>query len=165
MAGKKGQVPAHIKKKQFSHPGSNYPFITILDSIEDHRQPSVFFSYSLTSVLFMTIVTMICGATDWPKVVVMSKGMTEWLAQYVDMTSGIPCERTFKDLFNLIHHEVMEKVLRDLTSLIREKVSQEVIGFDGQTERGTADKKSGIRGIHLVHAWSSDNEICLGQLK
>lgn len=52
MAGKKGRVPAHIKKKQFSHPGIDYPFITILESIEDPRQPSVFFSYSLTSVLY-----------------------------------------------------------------------------------------------------------------
>ena len=165
MAGKKGRVPAHIKKKQFSHPGIDYQFITILESIEDPRQPSIFFSYSLTSVLFMTIVSMICGATDWPKVVVMSEGMKEWLAQYVDMTSGVPCERTFKDLFNLICPEAMEKILREVMSLIREKVVQEVIGFDGQTERGTADKKAGISGIHLVHAWSSDNEICLGQLK
>src|ERR1700752_3905843 len=101
MAGKKGHIPAHIKRKQFSHPGIDYPFIATLERIEDPRKPSLFFSYSLTSVLFMTIVTMICGATDWPKVVVMSKGMRDWLAQYVDMTSGVPCERTFKDLFNL----------------------------------------------------------------
>jgi hypothetical protein len=73
----------------------------------------------------------ICGATDWPKVIVMSEGMKEWLAQYVDMTSGVPCERTFKDLFNLIYPEAMEKILREVMSLIREKVVQEVIGFNG----------------------------------
>jgi predicted transposase YbfD/YdcC len=165
MAGKKGRVPAHIKKKQFSHPGIDYPFIAVLERIEDPRKPSVFFSYSLTSVLFMTVVTMMCGANDWPKVVVMSEGMIDWLAQYVDMTSGVPCERTFKDLFNLIHPEVMEKTLQDVSSLLREKMSQEVISFDGQTERGTADRRAEMSGIHLVHAWSSDNEICLGQLK
>lgn len=165
MAGKKGHIPAHIKRKQFSHPGIDYPFIATLERIEDPRKPSLFFSYSLTSVLFMTIVTMICGATDWPKVVVMSKGMRDWLAQYVDMTSGVPCERTFKDLFNLIRPEIMERTLQEVSSLIRDKIAQEVIGFDGQTERGTADKKADVNGIHLVHAWSSDNEICLGQLK
>lgn len=165
MAGKKGRVPTHIKKKQFLHPGIDYPFIEALERVEDPRQPSVFFSYSLTSVLFMTLVSMICGATDWPKVVVMSEGMADWLSEYVDMTSGVPCERTFKNLFNLIRPEVMEKILQETSSLIREKISQEVIGFDGQTERGTADRRIAVNGIHLVHAWSTDNEICLGQLK
>ncbi len=28
-----------------------------------------------------------------------------------------------------------------------------------------ADKKKGLRGIHLLNAWSIDNKICLGQLK
>jgi DDE family transposase len=131
MAGMKGRVPTHIKKKQFSHPGIDYPFIAALERVEDPRRPSVFFSYSLTSVLFMTLVAMICGATDWPKVVVMSEGMVDWLAQYVDMTSGIPCERTFKNLFNIIHPEIMEKTLQEVASFIREKLVQEVIGFDG----------------------------------
>jgi predicted transposase YbfD/YdcC len=52
-----------------------------------------------------------------------------------------------------------------IASLIREKKSQEVINFDGQTSRGTADRHAGLTGIHLVNAWSTDNGICLGQLK
>jgi hypothetical protein len=37
---------------------------------------------------------MLCGATDWPKVMVMSEGLSSWLAHYVDMSAGVPCERT-----------------------------------------------------------------------
>jgi hypothetical protein len=56
MAAKKGEIPAHIKKKEFFHPNAQHPIIYILESIEDPRKPSQFFRYSLTSVLFMVIV-------------------------------------------------------------------------------------------------------------
>jgi len=103
MAGKKGIIPTHVKKKEFSHPNIHNPIIQILEKIEDQRRPSQFFQYSLTSVLFMTIIATLCGAKDWPQVVIMSVGMTEWLSTYVDMKSGVPCERTFKNLFNSIN--------------------------------------------------------------
>jgi len=34
-----------------------------------------------------------------------------------------------------------------------------------KTERGTRDKANDLNGIHLLNAWSFDNEICLGQIK
>ena len=75
MAGKKGEIPVHVKKrkKQSSHPGIEHPLIKILNGTEDPREPSLSFRYSLTSVLFMALTAIICGATDWAKVVVMSR--------------------------------------------------------------------------------------------
>jgi hypothetical protein len=91
MAAKKGEIPAHVKKKEFSHPNTQHPIIYILEGIEDPRKPSQFFRYSLTSVLFMVIAAVICGAKDWPQIVVASQGMADWLSGYVDMSEGIPC--------------------------------------------------------------------------
>jgi predicted transposase YbfD/YdcC len=59
----------------------------------------------------------------------------------------------------------MEGLLMQTAALVREKISREVVSFDGQTERGTRDKANNIDGIHLLSAWSADNEICLGQVK
>jgi hypothetical protein len=42
-------------------------------------------------VLFMVIAAVICGAKDWPQIVVASQGMADWLSGYVDMSEGIPC--------------------------------------------------------------------------
>ncbi len=44
----------------------------------------------------MTLAAVICGAKDWPQIVVASEGMVSWLSSYVDMSGGIPCERTLK---------------------------------------------------------------------
>jgi predicted transposase YbfD/YdcC len=165
MARKKGIAPAHVKRKHFVHPGHDLPMIAILEKVEDPRRPSIFFQYPLTSILFMTLIAVMCGATDWPKVIAISQGLSEWLAKYVDMSAGVPCERTFKNLMNALKPEALEQVLLELSSRIRKKSSQEVISFDGQTARGTSDRRVNLSGIHLVSAWSSENGICLGQLK
>ena len=165
MAGKKGIIPSHVKQKEFIHPQESYSIISIFKKIEDPRKPSLSFCHSLTSVLFMTLIAVLCGASDWEQVVVSCEGMKEWLAKYVDMTSGIPCERTFKNIFNTLKPEVLEETLREFSSQLREKIPQEIISFDGQTSCGTADKKKDLRGIHLLNAWSANNKICLGQLK
>ncbi len=167
MAGRRGEIPLHVKKKKkrFSHPGIEHPLIKIFESAEDPRAASLFFRHSLTSVLFMTLIATICGATDWAKVVVMSQGMTDWMSTYVDMSGGVPCERTFKNIFNTLKPEILEKSLREVSALLRERTAQEVISFDGQSKKGTADKQKGLGGIHLLNAWSAENRICLGQLK
>jgi hypothetical protein len=116
-----------------------------------------------TSVLFMTLVGVLCGATDWPKIIVIAQGLSPWLANYVDMTAGVPCERTFKNLINALHPNALEDVLRELAPGARKNKPLEVISFDGQTSRGTADKYKGLNGMHLLNAWSSDNGICIGQ--
>jgi len=97
MAAKKGQIPSHVKRKQFAHPNSEHSLIQAIEKIEDSRKPSQFFRYSLTSVIFMVLVAQVCGAKDWPQTVVMCEGMRDWIGKYVDVSGGVPCERTFKN--------------------------------------------------------------------
>ena len=167
MTGKKGEIPLHVREgqKQFHHPGEDHPLIAILEDVEDPRKPSLSFRYSLTSVLFMALITTICGATDWAKTVVMAQGMLDWMSQYIDVSGGVPCERTFKNIFNAIKTEFLEKALQELSAMLREKIPQEVISFDGQSKKGSADKYKKLGGIHLLNAWSADNRICLAHLK
>ena len=110
MVAKKGEIPAHVKKKEFSHPNTQHPVIHILEGVEDFRKPSQFFRFSLTSVLFMTIAAVICGAKNWPQIVVASQGMANWLSGYVDMSGGIPCERTFKNSLRLVRYFIFTRI-------------------------------------------------------
>jgi predicted transposase YbfD/YdcC len=167
MAGKKGIIPEHIKQRQkkFFHPEEQHQVICIFKRVEDPREPSLSFRHSLTSILFMALIAVICGSSDWEQVIVACEGMKDWLAKYVDMSAGVPCERTFKNVFNALKPEALEKALQELSSLLREKIPKEIISFDGQTSCGTADKQKDLRGIHLLNVWSADNKICLAQLK
>ena len=72
---KKKCAPAHIKRAEFSHPAKDQKLISELDRVEDPRSPSCNFIYSLTSILFMTIVASLCGADDWPQIVALSNSL------------------------------------------------------------------------------------------
>ena len=62
---KKRGAPVHLQKPLFNHPAASTQFITILERVSDPRGNSPNFQYSLTSVLFIVTVTMLCGADDW----------------------------------------------------------------------------------------------------
>lgn len=164
MALPKGTAPAHVKPVEFNHSAETHPIILIFRDIPDPRRPSINFKYSLVSILFMTLVSVICGAKDWAQVVVISNALKEWLGQFVDMKSGVPCESTFINVFNAIQSEAFEAAMIRLAEFIRQQTNREVVAFDGQTLRGTSSRSTGEKGLHLLHAWSVENGICLGQM-
>jgi predicted transposase YbfD/YdcC len=83
----------------------------------------------------------------------------------VDVSNGIPCVKTFKRTFEALNPKQLDEMLREVTSLWREKKKGEVISFDGKTMRGTAASEQGLKAIHMLNAWSHDNGICIGHLK
>jgi len=41
------------------------------------------------------------------------------------MSGGVPCERTFKNLFNLIRSESLWELLKQTADLVRERITGE----------------------------------------
>jgi hypothetical protein len=162
---KKRGTPAHVQKPLFIHPATHTILITILEKLPDPRGVSPNFSYSLTSILFIDLVTMLCGADYWEEMAALAEGMQEWLSHYVDMSSGIPSAFTIDRVISSIEPTSLESMLQDVAHLFRQKLTSDVIAIDGKTLRGSNDKANHKKGIHLLHAWSCDNRVCLAQLK
>ena len=93
-----GKTPAHIKPKEFNHPRDKHPLLIIWRDVEDPRKPSCNFHYSLITILFTTLVTVLCGAKNWEDIFQMGEGMVEWIGRYVDISRGIPSSKTLKRL-------------------------------------------------------------------
>ena len=91
--------------------------------------------------------------------------MKAWLSQFVDMTNGIPCVKTFKRVFAVLDPGGLERIQRTLTELLKKKKLGEVISFDGKTMRGTSCSEKDLKAIHMLNAWSHDNGICIGHMK
>src|SRR3990167_8983563 len=96
---RKGIMPAHIQPKTFCHPQPELRLIRVLEKIQDPRKPSCNFQYSLTSIVFIVIVSYLCGADDWPVIADVAESMKPWIAQFVDLSSGIPSAHTFERVF------------------------------------------------------------------
>ncbi len=44
-------------------------------------------------------------------------------------------------------------------------VCQEIISIDGKTLRGSYDRDKGLKNLHLVTAWASEQRLVIGQVK
>jgi len=163
MSQPKGKVPSHIKVKEFQHPKMDDSIIQILMEVEDPRRPSCNFQHSIVTIIFITLVGVLCGAKDWEEIVQCAKGMIEWISCYVDTASGIPSNKTLKRVMGLIPTESLSRLLENLKSAIQD-FKGDIIAIDGKTLRGSRgwDKKD--RPLHLLHAWSTEHGICLGQV-
>lgn len=161
MSQPKGKVPAHIKPRAFNHPGTTSRIVLTLCEVEDPRRPSCNFRYSIVSIIFISLVGILCGAKDWEEIVQAANGMLDWISTYVDVESGIPASKTLKRVMSLIPTGSLERLLEGLRSSI---VEADIIAIDGKTLRGSRGWNEEDRPLHLLHAWSTELGICLGQV-
>ena len=162
MSRPKGNVPAHIQPKIFNHPSKNR-IILILSEVEDPRKPSCNFQYSLTTILFISLTGVLCGAKDWEEIVQAAHGMTDWFSKYVDISSGIPSNQTLKRVISLIPTESLRRLLENLKSTFG-GIQEDIIAIDGKTLRGSRGWTEESKPLHLLHAWSTECGVCLGQV-
>ena len=162
---KKGQAPKHVHKRKGNHPQPDLKVIKILEEVEDPREASCNFQHPLTTILFIVVVCSLCGADDWEAIVLQAQCMQDWLSQFVDVSRGIPSAKTFKRVFSVLNPTELNKVLKEVGSLLGEKVEGEIISFDGKTMRGSSSSEKGFAAIHMLNAWSHDHGICIGHMK
>jgi hypothetical protein len=118
MSQPKGKVPPNIKPKKFQHPKEKDRLIQALIEVDDPRKPSCNFRHSLVSVLFISLIGVLCGAKNWEEIVQCAEGMIDWIGKYVDTSNGIPSSKTMKRLMCLIPTESLNRLLEGLRSVI-----------------------------------------------
>lgn len=138
-----------------------------LDHFEDLPDPRMERQrlHSLESVLFMAVCAVICGGTSFVDMEDFGNAKLDWFSERLDMPNGVPSHDTFQRVFSLINPEEFQRCFIDWTEAIREAVDGDIIAFDGKTLRRSFDNATGMGAIHVLNAWSSANNFCLGQMK
>lgn len=139
------------------------PIIIVLKEVDDPRKPSCNFRHSLVTIIFISLIGVLCGARDWEEIAQCAEGMAEWLGSYVDLSGGIPSARTLKRVFCLIPTETLACLLQNIRGSIVESEGKIVV-IDGKTLRGSCGYAKEDRALHLLHAWSVEEGVCLGQV-
>lgn len=163
MSHPKGKVPQHIKPKEFQHPQATSPVVRILMEVQDPRQPSCNFRHSLPTIILISLIGVLCGAKDWEEIIQCAEGMIDWISKYVDTSNGIPSTQTIKRLMSMIPTESLKGLLEHLKCAIS-RSEGDIIAIDGKTLRGSRGWDEKDRPLHLLHAWSTEHGICLGQV-
>ena len=135
-----------------------------LEQVQDPRVERTK-KYSLTEILFSTIVAVLDGARSWNEVSFNAELYLDFLRKFLPFENGVPSHDTYNRVFQLIRPESLETAFMDFAQIILKTLDIEAktINLDGKQMRG-ATQAGGVT-VHLLSAWCADCGISLGQLK
>ncbi len=122
-------------------------------------------SYFLTEIIILTICAVVSGADNWNAIEQYGKDKINWLKTFLKLENGIPSHDTLRRFYSLLNPISFEKCFLNWINSIKKVTKGEIIPIDGKSIRRSFDKKTGKSAIHMISAWSSSNNIVLGQVK
>lgn len=130
--------------------------------VEDPRAKNI--SHLLMDIIILAICGLICGADNWVEIEAYGNAKRRWFNQFLKLPNGIPSHNTFGRVFALIDPQQFRESFLHCVKAIAE-LMEEHIAIDGKQLRRSHDRANDKAALHMVSAWSSNNQIVLGQEK
>jgi predicted transposase YbfD/YdcC len=130
--------------------------------LTDPRRREV--TYPLINIVVIAICAVICGADDFVAIAEFGRKKREWLARFLDLSTGIPSHDRFNAILAAIKPAEFEKCLLSWIMALHEITEGQIVAIDGKTLRRSFDAASSKAAIHMVSAWATANHITLGQV-
>ena len=121
--------------------------------------------HALMDILFISICAVVCGATSFVDMYDFGCAKEGWFRRHLELPNGIPSHDTFRRVFSIIDADHFRRCFMNWTRAMSEATNGDIIAFDGKTLRRSFDTATGLSAIHVVNAWSSENDFCVGQMK
>jgi predicted transposase YbfD/YdcC len=122
--------------------------------------------YPLKTIIFLTISAVVSGADTWVEIEEFGKDKIEWLKNYVPCPDNrIPSHDTLGDFYKRLDIDSFSACFTNWVSQVCGILSDDLIAIDGKRVRGSYDRFDNKSAIHMVSAWSSQNEMVLAQVK
>lgn len=134
------------------------------DELEDPRMDRQK-RHLLSDIIFIGISSVICGGTNFVDMYDFGCAKEEWLNEHLELPNGIPSHDTFRRVFSLIDPDAFRSCFISWTQALSDTTQGDIIAFDGKTLRRSFDTATGLSAIHVMNAWSCENDICLGQMR
>ena len=144
----------------------NSTFVSIFTSMQDQRRISKGnMRHNLLDMLFLVISAVISGADDWVGIEDFGNSQINWLRKYRPFEKGIPSHDTLGRTFAVLNFDDFSYCFIEWVKTLKRDFPKEAIHIDGKRLRGSFDKYNSKSAIHMVSAFSSDNQLTLGQVK
>lgn len=128
-----------------------------LNNLTDTRRQWGNLRHKLVDIVFIGLVSIICGGTDFEHMEDTGNAKLDWFKKQLELPNGIPDSDTFRRVFERLDPKELAEVLQETLA-----VKGKTVAIDGKTIRGSANAQH--KAYHVVSAWVSENQITLGQL-
>lgn len=119
--------------------------------------------HKLIDIITIAICAVISGAETWVDIVDFGEDKAEWLGGFLDLPNGIPSHDTFARVFQLLDPDQLQACyqtwIRSVTSLL----DRDTVAVDGKTMRRSHNRYEGKSAVHMLHAYSVEAGLVLGQ--
>jgi len=136
------------------------------EGLEDPRQARGR-RHRLIDVVMIALFAMMSGEDDAQGIEDWGVYHEDWLRKLLPLEGGIPSQDTFLRVFSMMNPEAFRTCFTQWVSQLKitaKAVAKGHIAIDGKTLRGSSDKASGDRALHMVSAWMNDSGMVLGQV-
>lgn len=120
--------------------------------------------HSIQDIITIAICATIAGADGWVHVKEWAETKDAWLRTFLDLGGGIPSHDTFGRVFGALDPVAFQSCFARWVHSVFE-VTAGHVAIDGKRVRRSLDTASGTAAIHMVSAWSSENQLVLAQVK
>jgi predicted transposase YbfD/YdcC len=131
-------------------------------NLTDPRRREV--TYPLINIVTIAICAVVCGADDFVSIAEYGRKKRKWLAQFLDLSAGVPSHDRFNAVFAALQPAEFEQCLLSWITALHEITDGQIVAIDGKTLRRSFDAASSKAAIHMVSAWATANCISLGQV-
>ena len=128
-----------------------------LNGLEDPRRQWGNLRHKLVDIVFIGLVSVICGGTDYEHMEDTGYAKQEWFKGRLELANGIPDSDTFRRVFERLNPKKLAEILQETV-----QADGKTVAIDGKTICGSGNDKH--RAYHVVSAWVAENQITLGQL-
>jgi predicted transposase YbfD/YdcC len=120
-------------------------------------------AHLLVDILVSAICAVLGGANSWLAVERFCHAHETWFRSFLELPHGIPSHDTYRRVFLLLNPQELNSRFSGWMSDIHQGLNLKRIAFDGKTPCGSGGGRTGLTALHLVHAFATENGICLGQ--
>jgi predicted transposase YbfD/YdcC len=138
--------------------------IAYFEGLSDNRQQGKI-EHNLVEIVLMTIFAIMAANNYWEEIEDYCKNKIDWFKNVLglELKNGIPSHDTFQRVFQAINPKELQRCFVEWVRSVHATTNGEIISIDGKTVRGSKSNKK--KAIHMVSAWSSANNLVLGQTK
>ncbi len=119
-------------------------------------------THPLINLVTIALCATIAGADDFVAMIAWARRHRDWLAQFLDLSAGLPSHDCLNMLFRRLKPDEFEQCLLSWLAALHDTSGGTLVAVDGKTLRRSFDRATARSALHLVGAWAVSQKLSLG---
>jgi predicted transposase YbfD/YdcC len=117
----------------------------------------------LVDVIVSAICAVIGGANSWESVARFVACHGTWFRTFLKLPAGVPSHDTYRRIFMRLDPKELNQRFAQWMEVLAQCLNLKHVAIDGKTLCGSGGGNTTQTALHMVHAFATENGICLAQ--